>query len=160
LLDAEGRVLVEHRFDARAVSHSESGTMGFSVFAPWSASARRIALKRKEKVLAERMVSPNTPTVRVLSPNGGESLGTETSILWGASDPDGDPLSYSVFYNLLPEASLVWTSDRDGLIGKGNRVKLKSLSPGTHTLTLTGTDSQGQKATAQVPNLIRRPASK
>jgi hypothetical protein len=251
LLDADGGLLLEHRFDAQAVSHSESGKMGFAEFAPWHAGARRIAIKRKDKVLAERLVSPNAPTVRVLSPNGGESLGKETSILWDASDPDGDPLSYSVFYNdgvnstwwpiaagvtttsikvdtllwpgssqgrvkvrvtdgvntaegvsdraftvqrksplvaiinaeerqeigteahgrlvgiaydpedgLLPEASLVWTSDRDGMIGKGNRVELKSLSPGTHTLTLTATDSQGQKATAQVTNLVRRPASR
>src|SRR5262245_39986551 len=251
LLDAQGRVLVVHRFDAQAISLDEVGTMGFTVFAPWSASARRIVLKRKETALAERTVSPNAPTVRVLSPNGGESLGTEATILWEGSDPDGDPLTYTVLYNngvdstwwpiatgvtttaikvdtslwpgssrgrvmvrvtdgvntaedvtdhaftvpqksplvaiinaeasqergmeaqgrlmgiaydpedgLLPEASLVWTSDRDGLIGKGNRLNLKSLSSGTHTLTLTVTDSQGRKATAQVTNIVRRPASK
>ncbi len=48
----------------------------------------------------------------------------------------------------VPEASLVWTSNQDGLIGRGNRVNLKKLSSGTHTLTLTVTDSQGQKTTA------------
>ncbi len=236
---------------AQAISHDKAGTMGFTEFAPWHANARRIVLKRKDTVVAERAVSPNAPKVRILSPNGGESLGTEATIIWEASDPDGDPLSYTVLYNngadsiwwpiatgvtttainvdtslwpgsskgrvmvrvtdgvntaedvtdnaltipqksplvaiinadasqergteaqgrlvgiaydpedgLLPEASLVWTSDLDGLIEKGNRVKLKSLSSGTHTLTLTVTDSQGQKATAQVTNLVRRPASK
>jgi hypothetical protein len=251
LLDADGRVLVEHRFDAQAVSHSKSGTVGFAEFAPWHASARRIALKRNERVLAERTVSPNAPAAHVLSPSGGESLGKEATIVWEASDPDGDALSYSVFYNdgvnstwwpiatgvttttikvdtslwpgssegrvkvrvtdgvntaedisdrpftvqrksplvaiinaaasqeigteaqgrlvgvaydpedgLLPEDSFVWTSDRDGQIGKGNRAPLESLSTGTHTITLSVTDSQGQRATAQITNLIRPPTSK
>jgi hypothetical protein len=251
LLDARGRVLLEHRFDAQAASHDEYGTRGFTVFAPWPASAGRIALKLGETVLAERTVSPNTPSVRVLSPNGGESFGKEAAIIWEASDPDGDPLTYTVFYNdgsdsiwwpvatgvtttaikvdtslwpgsskgrvkvrvtdgvntaedvtdkaftiprkspmvaiinteafqkpgseakaqligiaydpedgLLRESKLVWTSDRDGLIDKGNRLNLKSLSSGTHTLTLTVTDSHGQKSTAQARDIVRPPASK
>jgi hypothetical protein len=251
LFDAEGRVLLVHRFDAQRDSHDESGAMGFSVFMPWQANASRIALKRKETVLAERTVSPNTPTVQVLSPSGGESLGKETTIIWEASDSDGDPLTYTIFYNdgsdsiwwpvatgvtttaitvdtslwpgslqgrlkvrvtdgvntaedvtdkaftvprkspivaiinaealqkpgseakaqligvaydpedgLLPESKLVWTSDRDGLIDKGNRLNLKSLSSGTHTIMLTVTDSHGQKSTALAPDIIRPPASR
>src|SRR5262249_8767941 len=53
LLDAQGRVLVGHRFDAQAVSDDKAGTMGFSEFVPWHASAKRIVLKRKDVVLAE-----------------------------------------------------------------------------------------------------------
>jgi hypothetical protein len=249
LLDAESRVLLEHHFDAQPDSHDESGAMGFSVFAPWQAGARRIAIKRKGTVLIERAVSPNAPKVRTLSPGGGESLGKEATIVWEANDPDGDPLSYTVFYNdgsdstwwpvatgvtttaikvdtslwpgssqgrlkvrvtdgantaedvtkaftvpqkspmvaiinaeasqkpgaakaqligiaydpedgLLPESKLVWTSDRDGLIDKGSRLNLKSLSSGTHTITLTVTDSHGQKSTAQALEIVRPPVSK
>lgn len=99
LLDEQGRILVLHRFDAQAIPHDATGRKGFTEFAPWHASARRIVLKHNETTLVVRTVSPNAPTVRVLSPNGGESLGTEATILWEASDPDGDPFTYTVLYN-------------------------------------------------------------
>src|SRR5262249_33374293 len=99
LFDNQGRLLIQHRFDAKAISHADVGTMGFTEFVPWNTNAKRIVLKRKDLVLAERTVSSHAPTVRVLSPNGGELLGTETNIIWEASDPDGDPLSYTVLYN-------------------------------------------------------------
>ena len=241
LLDDQGRLLIEHRFDAQAISHDEAGALSFSEFVPWHVSTKRILLKRKEMVLAERTASPHAPTVRILSPNGGEVLGTKTNITWEASDPDGDPLSYTVLYHdggkdslwlpvatgvtttaitvdtslwpgslqgrvmvrvtdgvntaedvtdnpftvsqksplvaiiraqteeqdhlvgmaydpedgLLPAASLVWTSDRDGVIEQGDKIMLKKLSSGTHILTLTVTDSQGQKTVAQEKYLIR-----
>ena len=199
-------------------------------------------LKRKDVMLAERTVSTHAPTVRVLSPNGGEWLGTKAVIDWEASDPDGDPLSYTVLYNngndstwwpiatnvtatsisvdtslwpgstqgremvrvtdgvhsaedvsdkpfdvpqksplvailnagadqltgvaydpedgLLPAASLTWTSDRDGRLVPGRQVKMQSLSPGNHLLTLTVTDSQGHTATAHITKLVKQTPDK
>jgi hypothetical protein len=99
LLAANNEVLLEHRFDAQAVSEDEAGALGFTEFVPWHANTQRIVLKRKDVVLAERIVSTHAPTVRVLSPNGGETLSTQTTISWEASDADGDPLSYTVLYN-------------------------------------------------------------
>lgn len=250
LLDDQGRLLTEHRFDAKSISHTAAGTMGFTEFVTWNRNAKRIVLKRNEQVLAERAVSSHAPTVRVLSPNGGEVLGAQTNIVWEANDSDGDPLSYTVLYNngtdkiwwpvatgvtttsinvdtslwpgskqgrimvrvtdgvntaedvsdsvltvpqkspmiaiinaetgkdqaegetrlmgfaydpedgILPESSLIWSSDRDGLLEKGRQLKLRSLSSGNHTITLTVTDSQGQTSTTQVTKLVRQPASK
>lgn len=240
-------MLVEHRFDAKNDDQYETETLGFAEVMPWHAATERIVIKRKGVALAERRVSPHAPTVRVLSPNGGESIGAQANITWEASDSDGDPLSYTVFYNtgmdaiwwpiatgvttttisvdtsllpgsaqgrvrvrmtdgmntaeddsdgafvvpqksplviiinpiagrgigpgeqslligaaydpedgFLPGAGLTWTSDRDGLIGHGRQVEMKALSPGSHVITLTATDSQGQTATAQVKSLVRR----
>jgi hypothetical protein len=251
LLGSKNEALVEYRFDAQESSHDAEGAMGFTEFVPWHAGARRIVLKRKEVILAERWVSAHTPTVRVLSPNGGEWLGKDTTITWEASDRDGDPLSYTVLYNtgtdatwwpiatgvtatsisvdtslwpgsaqgrvmvrvtdgvhtaedvadntftvqqkkpmvailnaevgkergleaptklmavaydpedgLLPESSLTWISDRDGLLESGRQVKLESLSQGNHVLTLIVTDSQGLTATAQVTKIVRRTEDK
>ena len=251
LLGDKNEVLIEHRFDAQAVSHSEGETMGFTEFVPWHKGATRILLKRKGLILAERMVSQHAPSVRVISPNGGEYLGTDTTITWEGSDPDGDPLTYTVLYNsgtdstwwpiatgitanaisvdtslwpggakgrvkvqvtdgvntaedvaddafivpqkqpmvailnaeagkdrgdeaptqltafaydpedgLLPETSLTWTSDRDGMVEHGRQMKLQNLSPGTHVITLTVTDSQGRSATAQVTKVVQRTPDK
>jgi hypothetical protein len=98
-LGDKNEVLAEHHFDGQAVSNDEAGTVGFTEFVPWHAGAKRILLKRRDVVLAQRAVSDHAPTVRVLSPNGGEYVSGETTITWEGSDPDGDPLSYTVLYN-------------------------------------------------------------
>ena len=46
--------------------------------------------------------------------------------------------------------ALVWRSDRDGELGRGRSLDAAGLSPGTHTITLTATDSSGKSATAEV----------
>jgi len=61
---------------------------------------------------------------------------SQTIILSGdASDPDLQPIS---------ESGFAWTSDLDGSLGNGREILLTSLSLGTHTITLTVTDSGGQ----------------
>ena len=45
--------------------------------------------------------------------------------------------------------SLVWSSDLDGQIGTGNNFTNNSLSEGTHQITLTATDTEGNPLTDQ-----------
>ena len=49
----------------------------------------------------------------------------------------------------LPGSALVWTSDLDGEIGTGSMFNAP-LSVGTHVVTLTATDSDGNEGTASV----------
>lgn len=52
---------------------------------------------------------------------------------------------------ILDDAKLVWTSDRDGLIGNGSSVfRRSSLSAGQHVITLTATNSLGQAMSRSV----------
>lgn len=44
-------------------------------------------------------VSATPPAVTVLSPNGGEELRGPAQVRWRASDPDGEPPSYTVSYS-------------------------------------------------------------
>ena len=237
LQDEQGRVLAAHSFDAQSSAENETGALRFSEFVAWQPDAKRIVLKRNAVTLAERTVSNHAPTVRVLSPNSGQTVGEQTLITWDATDADGDALTYTVLYNngtdatwwplatgltttavtvdttlwpsgaqgrlmvratdgvnsseavsdgpfvvpekaplvailnhtpgkltafaydpadgLLPTERMVWTSDRDGALESGSEIKLARLSAGTHTLTLTVTNSRGRTATAQVTQVVR-----
>lgn len=59
--------------------------------------------------------------------------GDEISFSGTGTDAEDDDLSGD---------SLVWTSDKDGEIGKGGSFNANDLSVGVHTITLTATDSE------------------
>jgi len=50
----------------------------------------------------------------------------------------------------IPEGDLTWSSDVQGELGKGYEVAINTLTPGSHTLTLTAVDSQGVDGSASV----------
>jgi len=97
LIDGSGRILLTHRF--RAIADSQATSLGFNEFVPWKTETRRIVLKRDNTALAERMVSPNKPSVRVTKPERGETWGKTATIAWEAGDRDGDALTFTVLYN-------------------------------------------------------------
>jgi len=55
-----------------------------------------------------------TPAVTVLSPNGGENWNGTQTINWTATDPQADPLTYTVYYS--PNGGQTWTQLAAGLI--------------------------------------------
>jgi hypothetical protein len=61
----------------------------------------QIRVVKEGTVLAQKDVTPNSPTVGVLWPNGGEelSVGTICTVTWQGADADGDPLYYAVLYS-------------------------------------------------------------
>ncbi len=89
------------------------------------------------------------PTVTITSPADGSTFNEGALITFqgSATDPeDGD----------LTDSSLVWTSSIDGQIGTGESFARSDLSLGTHTITLTATDSHGAKGTASITIIINR----
>jgi hypothetical protein len=88
-------------------------------------------------------VTDQPPVMTILAPSTGDLYPHRDNILLsgrGFDIDDGD----------LPDSALVWTSNRDGFLGRGKTVIAPTLSSGFQTVTLTGTDSDGRKGTATV----------
>jgi hypothetical protein len=85
----------------------------------------------------------NSPTADISSPTDGSDYDEGDTIIFSGTgdDPEDGPLT---------GGSLVWTSSRDGQVGTGTYFTRDNLSGGTHTVTLTATDSQGATGTDSV----------
>jgi hypothetical protein len=87
---------------------------------------------------------PNqAPTATISAPADDASVDEFMSVAFqgSASDPEDGALTGS---------ALVWTSSIDGGIGTGTAFSRNDLSPGSHVITLTATDSDGATGTATV----------
>lgn len=251
---ANGQPLFTRRFEPNINTHGDDGGSFLEVL-PYSPVTARIVVRREStsQILATVTVSQRSPTVQVVSPNGGElwSVSGAQTINWIASDIDGDALRYTVQYSAdggqnwqplavdIAETSLTintallagsdralisvlatdgvnigddvsdslfkvakktplslisapgnnssfasgsvvllqgaatdfedgalsgqrlsWRSDRDGLLGAGERLTVRNLSIGVHTITLTTTDSDGNQAETKVHlNIVRSQAA-
>lgn len=60
-------------------------------------------------------VNNQTPTVTLISPNGGELICNPVNITWTASDPDGDPITYTLEYSA--DGGSTFTTIATGLPG-------------------------------------------
>lgn len=99
----------------------------FNITVPYPATTARIVLKRGSTELASRLVSPSPPTVRVLAPNGGETVNASTTVTWSSADPDGGALTHTVLYS--PDG-VRWIPLALGLTGS-SFVWDTSLAPGS-----------------------------
>jgi hypothetical protein len=82
------------------------------------------------------------PDVHVIAPHDGIQRPQWGSVVLHASAWDMED-------ELIPEQNVVWTSDRDGFLGAGRLFTVRSLSVGTHMLTVTGTDLDGMSSARQ-----------
>jgi hypothetical protein len=244
LMDAAGSVLSQRTFGPAHLSNDTPGAGGpFQLLLPWVEGASQVVFLRGGTEIGRYQASAGTPTVNLLSPNGGEAWpaqGTQ-KIRWEAGDSDSPDLTYVVQYSpdnggtwnplvnftrqtevsvdtstvagssqalvrvvasdgfntatdvssapftvagkgpylaiLSPDdgatfatgrevvlqgaatdledgpieaASLSWSSSLDGPLGSGSSLWALELSPGRHTLTLTGADGGGEIASESV----------
>jgi YD repeat-containing protein len=79
------------------------------------------------------------PTVNVTAPANGATfnVGANVSFAGTANDVEDGNVSHAI----------AWTSSRNGLLGTGASLSVSTLSPGSHTITASITDSGGKTAT-------------
>ncbi len=92
-------------------------------------------------VVTAQMIG-NPPDVHIITPNASASHSEWSSVLLHASGWDLED-------EYLPDAAFSWSSSIDGALGTGREFVVKHLSPGTHTITLLGTDLDGQSTQVQ-----------
>jgi hypothetical protein len=245
LLSGTGVTLAEQAFTPGDVPDYDGPDRPFMVVMPFYASTARIVVLQNGAEVAARAVSSHAPSVEILRPVGGETVSGDLLVEWYATDPDGDPLRYTVQYSpdqgatwqavatdhftptltvsgnalagsdqalirviatdgvntgmnesaaftVLPHppqavivrpadrtvveadtelalsgrgwdvedgplsgASLVWTSNRSGILGTGGDLAVAGLPSGWHTLTLRATDSDGMTAVATARIYVR-----
>ena len=90
------------------------------------------------------------PTAAISAPANNTSVvqGTSISFAGTGTDPEDGALSGT---------SLQWTSSINGSIGSGTSFSITTLSVGTHTITLTATDSKGATGTATRTVIVTAP---
>ncbi len=103
-------------------------------------------MKGSDQVVVTIEAANQAPVVGITSPTDGTSYskGQSISFKGSATDEDG---------NL--SANLVWTSSRDGQIGKGSTFAVSSLSAGTHTITAAVKDSQNTQGSDQITITVK-----
>ena len=84
-------------------------------------------------------VANTAPTVSISSPSSGLSVAAGTAVTFAGAATDKEDGTIT--------ASLVWTSNLDGEIGRGATF-VKTLTSGSHTITAKVSDSKGSTAQA------------
>lgn len=96
--DGNGKILASQFVDATIATDDKDlfPSKLFSLYTAMITGTKRITLKKENAVLAERIVSGNSPKIAISTPTG--ELSGKQVISWIGEDADKDALTYSVWY--------------------------------------------------------------
>jgi hypothetical protein len=159
LQDAAGKELASQPV---SISRRDGSSLKyFSAYIPWHPETKKIVMKDKNKILSEREVSSHKPSLRILSPKGGEIWGPKATITWKATDEDGDNLTFTVLYNTgqdnkwIPLAAGLkkqTVTINTGLVPGSKKARIRvQVTDGVNT---TEADSSGTFVVPEKPPLV------
>ncbi|MBN1814927.1 MAG: hypothetical protein JXA14_24015 [Anaerolineae bacterium] len=132
LRDGGGLVLESYCFDLAFYNHETyqpTDVDTFVVALPLHAAAAGVVLRQGTTDLGQVMASSHPPTVELLAPDGGESLGKRVEVRWNASDDDHDELAYNLLYS--SDDGATWQPVAINITGTTTYAQSLELLPGT-----------------------------
>ena len=100
LRDLQGNTLADYDLAPQDLGDG-GGMMGFAIVAQFIVGTRELQLiKGTSQVIANRYVSSNPPTINNVALQGAPNpVSGFVTLGWNASDPDGDALTFDIFYS-------------------------------------------------------------
>ena len=96
----------------------------------------------------------NVLEVTIDAPANNFTVANGTNIVFSATATDPEDGTIVGTDNPLAGNDIVWSSDLDGTIGSGDSVSSSTLTVGTHVITVTVTDSDGNTVSASITVVI------
>jgi|GEM_PF-2274969 len=153
MLDEAGQVLYQRGFSLPEVSNtpSEAGG-GFYLILPWKEGTTNVAFQYNEVEIGRVTRTASVPQVKVTAPVGGEQWGAdeEQPVSWAATDPDGDPLMYSVQYS--PDKGQTWYTIGVNVTDTAIKINTAHLPGGEAGLVRVTASDGFNSAWAESPN--------
>ncbi len=159
LRDGAGALLASHAFTPRESSEGDEQSFGFEVVVPFEAETRalRVVESATSRVVATHAVSPGRPLlsdVRLVNPP--DPVTGVVTLAWTASDPDGDPLTFDVFYS--HDDGDTWQPIGLAIPGMSVPVESEALPGGTGRFRVEASDgAQSARAESDVFQVAPKP---
>jgi len=159
--DARGENLSHSALRVIEIS-SEGGTrasMFFNIVNLPTTASRLDVVAINGSTLISRSAGPGVPTVKITSPQKKTKIKSSLTIKWTATDPDNDPLVFSVRYS--PNKGHTWHRLGSMISGRSLDINTTDLAGGAETLIQVIASDGIHTATATAgPFEIRRHAPK
>jgi hypothetical protein len=135
LVGASDNDLATYPFAPKELTDAEGSPGRPAVIAevvPWTAGAIKVEIRLNGVVLASRSASAHPPAVDLTAPAGGPIAAGPFQVTWSGSDPDGDPLSYSLLYS--NDGGVGWETLATNLTGSSLQLNTSQLPGGSALL--------------------------
>jgi hypothetical protein len=163
LVGASNNDLATYPFAPDELSDAEESPGKPAVIAevvPWTPGTAKVEIRHQGQVVASRSASANPPSVNLSSPADGSTLPAGPfQVAWAGSDPDGNPLTYSLLYSNDGGAS--WQTLATNLTSTSLTLNTDQLPGGSGLLRVVASDGflSGQDTSGTITMPLHAPSA-